>query len=77
MSYTNPSVGILQWNCRSAVRRLPEICYMLEEHKINIATLYETRLDKYVQPTFVNHVIISKNRNRQPSKHEYITVTLS
>lgn len=49
MSQTIPSLNILQWNCRSALRRLPEISYLLEKQKINIAPLCETRLEK--QPT--------------------------
>lgn len=64
MSQTVPSLNILQWNCRSALRRLPEISYILEKHKINVAAFCETRLETYVHPIFTNHVVITKDRNR-------------
>lgn len=37
---------------------------MLKEHKINIAVC-KTRLDENVHPIFANHILISKDRNRQ------------
>lgn len=65
MVNTSSAVNILQWNCRSLLRRLPELHYLLEEHKINIAALCETRLNLNRHPTFTNHKLISKDRDRQ------------
>lgn len=65
MVNTNPTVNILQWNCRSLLRRLPELHYLLKEQKTNIAALCEIRLDLNCHLTFTNHTLISKDRDRQ------------
>ncbi|KMQ89379.1 hypothetical protein RF55_10999 [Lasius niger] len=61
----NPKLNILQWNCRSLPRRIPDLLYILEEQKINIASLCETRLSDNIRLSFANHELFTLNRNRQ------------
>lgn len=58
------AINFLQWNCRSLQRRLPDLLYLLENFKINIAALCETRLDNHIIPSLANYDIHTSNRNR-------------
>lgn len=58
------NLHILQWNCRSLTRRIPELTHLLDELNINIAILCETRLDDKTHPTFLYHDLFISNRNR-------------
>lgn len=58
------SINLLQWNCRSLQRRLPDLLYLMENLNINIAALCETRLDNHILLSLVNYDIHTSNRNR-------------
>lgn len=59
------TLSVLQWNCRSLQRRLPDLHYLLEENKINVAALCKTRLGDNYRPTFANYELLSKDRDRR------------
>lgn len=58
------NINILQWNCRSMQRRIPELAFLLDKHNINIATLCETRLEKHFRASVNIYDIYSRDRNR-------------
>lgn len=57
------SIKILQWNCRSLYKRMPDLQYLLFENKIDIALLCETWLNDNNLLSFNNHEIFMNNRN--------------
>lgn len=59
------NVNILQWNCRSLQRRIPDLLLLLEDLSIDIVAICETRLDDAFCPSFANYDIYSVNRNRR------------
>lgn len=54
------NLNILQWNCRSLTSRLPDLIHLLDEFKINISILCETKLDNNIYLSF----LFTVNRNR-------------
>lgn len=56
---------ILQWNCRSFNKRIPELLYLLNEFGVDIAVLCETRLDEKYKPSINNYDIYSVDRNKR------------
>lgn len=61
---TSSNVNIIQWNCRSLTRRMPELIHLLDTYSIDIAALCETRLDDVFLPSISNYDIFTNNRNR-------------
>lgn len=57
--------NIMQWNCRSIFARYNEICYILEEEKVDVACLSETCLDNNNPIQFNNFNLIHKARDRR------------
>lgn len=60
---TNKTINILQWNCRSLPRRLPDLLFLLDKFNISIALLCETKLNDLRTPALTNYDIFTNNRN--------------